>query len=83
MLKLFFTILIILSCNRLYTCHLFQPMNGNICNLSSGKCEKRMTVTEFVNICSVLNIATETVKSTQNCFLYMSKIFLTFAFAKM
>jgi len=33
-----------------------------------------MTVTEFVIICSVLNIATETVKSAQHCFLYMSKI---------
>jgi len=27
-----------------------------------------MTVTEFIIICSVLNIATETVKSAQHCF---------------
>ena len=42
-----------------------------------------MTVTEFVIICIVLSIATETVKSAENCFLYMCKIFLTFACAIM
>jgi len=35
-----------------------------------------MTVTEFVTICSVLNIATKTVKSAQNCFLCVFKYFL-------
>jgi hypothetical protein len=32
------------------------------------KYEKQMTVTEFVIICSVLNIATDAVQSAQNCF---------------